>query len=105
MEYIWEYCIYNQLGMSPDQQPCFVTEAPLTPRGNTESLTQIFFESFEVPAFYVAQQSILSLFASGFTTGIVVDSGDQVTHTVPIYDGYALPHAICRLEIGGRDVS
>ena len=63
------------------------------------------FETFNVPQMYAAMTSPLALYASGRTTGVVVDSGDAVSHVVPVYEGYALPYAINRLDIAGRDLT
>ncbi len=82
-----------------------LTEAPLNPSRNRQQAAEVLFEKFQVPALFISPQATLSLYASGRTTGVVVDVGEGVAHAVPIYEGYALPHAITRMDVGGRDVT
>ena len=105
MEKIWHYTFYTDLRVDPSEHPVLLTEAPLNPRRNREKMAEIMFETFNVPALYIATQAVLSLYASGRTTGCVLDIGDGVSHIVPIFEGFALSHAIQRIDLAGRDVT
>ncbi len=95
---------FSELGVDPAGRAVLITEAPLNPKANREKVTEILFEEFGVGSMYVAIRAVLALYQSGRTTGIVLDVDEGVSHTVPIYEGYALPHAIIRLDLAGRDL-
>jgi len=105
LEKILSHLFYNELRVTPEEAAVLTTEAPLNPKVNREKLMQILFETFNVPATYISIQAVLSLYSSGRTTGIVFDSGDGVSHCVPIYEGYSLPHAVCRLDVAGSNLT
>ena len=106
MERVWQYIYSNdQLKAEPSEHPVLLTEAPLNPASNREKACEIFFETFNAPALYIQMQAVLSLYSSGRTTGVVLDSGDGVSHVVPIYEGFAVEHGIQRIDVAGRDVT
>ncbi len=105
MELIWQSIYNNDLKISAEDHGVLLTEAPLNPKSNREKMSEIFYESFNVPALYISIQAVLSLYASGQTTGLVLDSGDGVTHSVPVYEGFSIPNSIQRIDIAGRDIT
>ncbi|XP_069498532.1 actin-1-like [Ambystoma mexicanum] len=105
MEKIWRHLYERELKIKPGSRPVLLTEAPLNPRQNREKMAEMMFERFDVPAIYVALQAMLALYASGHTTGIVLDSGDGVTHSVPLFEGHCLTHSVSRLDFAGRDIT
>ena len=91
--------------MEPKEHPVLWTEAPSNPLANRERMSQVMFETFNIPAMYIAIQAVLALHASGSVTGIVFNSGDGSSHTVPIYEGCVIPQAVHCLNLGGRDLT
>lgn len=102
---IWNHLMNNELRVSPEDHKIFMTEPPKNPKANRTALTKKMFEEFHVNKFYLQNQAVLSLYASGKTTGTVVDWGYGISHTVPIYEGYAIPHAIREFKIAGRELT
>ena len=105
MERIWAHIYEEELKVPAEDHPVLLTEAPHNPRKNRDRAAEVMFETFEVPALFLSIKAVLSLYASGRTTGVVLDSGDGVSHAVPIYEGFAIPNAIRRVDVAGRDVT
>ncbi|KAK2856609.1 hypothetical protein Q5P01_005344 [Channa striata] len=104
MEKIWHYT-FQQLCVDPEDHPVMLTEAAMNPLENRQRTVEIMFECFGVPFTYVAMQAVLALYAAGRSTGVVFDSGDGVSHSVPVFEGYCLPHAVQRFPLAGADVT
>mmetsp|Transcript_11361 Transcript_11361/g.27381 ORF Transcript_11361/g.27381 Transcript_11361/m.27381 type:complete len:430 (+) Transcript_11361:114-1403(+) len=104
METIWHHAFY-ELKASPQNHPILLTEVPLNPKANRERMTQIMFDTFKAPALYVNNTAILALYANSRTSGCVLESGEGISHAVPVCEGYVIPHAILRLNLGGRDLT
>uniref|UniRef100_H3A4B0 Actin related protein T3 n=2 Tax=Latimeria chalumnae TaxID=7897 RepID=H3A4B0_LATCH len=105
LQKIWHHTFCHQLRVDPQEHPVLLTETAGNSHQNRKQMVEIMFEVFNVPFAYVAVQAVLALFSTGRTTGLVFDSGDGVSLTVPVYEGYSLPHVMQRLHLAGRDVS
>ncbi|GMM51509.1 actin-related protein 2 [Starmerella bacillaris] len=106
MEHLWDYAFYEKLGQSSFQDDkILLTEAPLNPLKNRERMVETMLEKYNFNGVYVAIQAVLALYAQGLNSGVVVDSGDGVTHIVPVYESIVLNHLIKRIDIAGRDIT
>ncbi|KAJ5073812.1 actin alpha 1 skeletal muscle a [Anaeramoeba ignava] len=105
IECIWHHTFYNELKISPEEHSLLMTEPPLNPKSNREKTTQIIFETFNIPNFYLSNSSVLALLQSKRTTGIVIEMGYQVCNSVSIHEGNVLNDSILRMNIGGRDLT
>jgi len=115
MEKYWQRCIYQYLNCDPEEHYMLLTEPPMNTPENREYTAEIMFETFNVPGLYIAVQAVLALCASLLTkqdkagknavTGTVIDSGDGVTHVIPVVEGYVIGSCIKHIPLAGRDVT
>ncbi|KAK8781596.1 actin-related protein 2 [Amblyomma americanum] len=103
---VWDYTFGEQkLAIDPRECKVLLTEPPMNPLKNRERMIEVMFEKYQFDSAYIAIQAVLTLYAQGLYTGVVVDSGDGVTHICPVFEGFALNHLTRRLDIAGRDIT
>lgn len=102
---IIDHLMNDVMQTSLEDHKVMITEVPLNDPKKREELVKLMFEEFKAPKLYLGNQAVLSLFATGRTTGTVIDSGYGITHAVPIYEGYALPFATKEIPICGKDLT
>jgi actin-related protein 2 len=105
MGHVWDYTFKEKMKINPSDSYILLTEPPNNPVENRRKMITTMFEKYNFKGVYVAIQAILTLYAQGLMTGVVVDSGDGVTHIVPVCEGYPLPYNFKRLDVAGREVT
>jgi len=105
MELLWNYTFYEKLGIDPKDYKIMLTEPPMNPLANRKKLVTAMFELYGFGHCNVSIQAMLTLYAQGLLTGCVVDTGDGVTHVVPVFDGFVPQNLIRRLDVAGRHVT
>lgn len=106
MCHVWDYTFGpEKMNINPRECKILLTEPPMNPITNREKMIEVMFEKYGFAGTYIAIQAVLTLYAQGLISGVVVDSGDGVTHICPVFEEYALPHLTRRLDIAGRDIT
>jgi len=105
MEKLWDHMFHSGLEAAPSQHAVVMTEPPLIPKQQREQIVRILFDSFHVPALFLQSQAALSLSATSRSTGVVLELGEGFCHCVPIFQGFTLPHAVTRVNVGGKQLS
>ncbi|CAN0238209.1 unnamed protein product, partial [Discosporangium mesarthrocarpum] len=106
MEKLMDNIFNFELAVYPDAHvPVLLTEPPLNDRKHRQNLADMMFETFKVPAMCPCNSAVLALFASGRTRGLTLEVGAGVAHAVPVFEGFALSHAVIRMEGAGQDVT
>lgn len=105
MEKIWHCVFHDELRVDPEERAVLMTDAPFTPAVNRERMTQIIFETFNVPSFFVSSTATLALYASGATDGFVVECGDGISTCIPFHDGHPILANGIRTDIAGAAIT
>lgn len=105
MELLWNYTFYDAMKINPAEMKVMMTEPPSNPKKNREKMVETMFEKYGFEGVSVSIQAMLTLYAQGLLTGVVVDTGDGVTHAVPVWDGFVNPTLISRLDVAGRHIT
>jgi len=105
MKYLWDYTFTEKLKIDPKEHRILLTEPPMNPKANQASMLQNMFETYGFAGAKVNIQAMLVLYAQGLLTGVVLDSGDGVTHIVPVWEGICPPLLIKRLNVAGRHIT
>ncbi|KAG2494443.1 hypothetical protein HYH03_007495 [Edaphochlamys debaryana] len=106
MDLIWEHAFGpEQLAVDPSECRILLTDPAMNPTANRQKMLEVMFETYGFSGANMQIQAVLTLYAQGLLTGLVVDSGDGVSHAVAVVDGYAFPHQTKRLNVAGRHVT
>jgi len=100
-----EHLLEHELHINDSEHPIMLTEMSLTSKKNRERITEIMFESFGIPAFYLANQGVLALYSMGLVSGLCLNSGFYTTQAIPVYEGHPIPYATKQLDVGGDHVT
>ncbi|KAJ5076013.1 actin-7-related [Anaeramoeba ignava] len=105
MSKIWKFIFEEELRVESEEYSVLLSEKSFNPKSNREKAMEIMFEEFKVPGFCLVNSGVLSLYSTGRTTGVVVEIGDSVLQSIPIYEGFSLNHSINTIFLGGRDLN
>lgn len=104
MELIWDN-IFNELNLETKNVNVLMTDSPFNPKENRQRIAEIMFEHFKVKSLAIMNTAALSMYSTGKVSGLIVESGEGISYTVPIFEGYALPHAMIKLDVAGYDIT
>ena len=105
MQIVWNYLFFEKMKIDPSEKFVLLTEPAANPDAGRKKTIEIMFEEYQFEAIQISMQAMLTLYAQGLLTGVVVDTGDGVTHTIPVYEGFCPTHLVKRLDVAGRHLT